>query len=75
MIDFSVIRKNKGYTQLTLAQALGLRQGTVAMWESGRSVPSMKHLLLLEELLGINASGLCRSFPKNKFRTDGGEVR
>ncbi len=72
MIDFSLLRKNKGYTQSTLAKALGLTQGTVAMWESGKSVPNMKHLLRLEALLGINASGLCASFPKNRMVKSGG---
>lgn len=29
------LRKENGYTQVTLAEALGLSKGTVAMWETG----------------------------------------
>ena len=33
------LRKEKGYTQVTLATALGLSKGTVAMWETGKRTP------------------------------------
>ncbi|WP_418620826.1 helix-turn-helix domain-containing protein [Sellimonas intestinalis] len=33
------LRKINGYTQATLAEALGLSKGTVAMWETGKRTP------------------------------------
>ena len=33
------LRKANGYTQVTLAEALGLSKGTVAMWETGKRTP------------------------------------
>jgi len=33
------LRKENGYTQVTLATALGLSKGTVAMWETGKRTP------------------------------------
>jgi len=33
------LRKENGYTQVTLADALGLSKGTVAMWETGKRTP------------------------------------
>ena len=33
------LRKANGYTQATLAEALGLSKGTVAMWETGKRTP------------------------------------
>ena len=33
------LRKDNGYTQVSLAAALGLSKGTVAMWETGKRTP------------------------------------
>lgn len=33
------LRKENGYTQVTLAEALGVSKGTVAMWETGKRTP------------------------------------
>lgn len=33
------LRKTHGYTQITLAEALGVSKGTVAMWETGKRAP------------------------------------
>lgn len=33
------LRKENGYTQVKLAEALGLSKGTVAMWETGKRTP------------------------------------
>ena len=33
------LRKKNGYTQVSLAEALGVSKGTVAMWETGKRTP------------------------------------
>lgn len=38
------LRKEKGLTQITLAQALGVSSGTVAMWETGKRKPQFEML-------------------------------
>lgn len=46
-------RKEKGMTQDTLAEVLGVSRQAVAKWEAGVSFPSTENLLVLRELLGI----------------------
>ena len=36
------LRKEKGMTQIQLAEALGVSSGTVAMWETGKRRPSFE---------------------------------
>lgn len=62
---FSEIRKEKHYTQEALAKAIGVEQSAVAMWETGKAVPSMRNLLKLSDVLKVDLSVLCNSFPKN----------
>lgn len=44
-------RKDQGYTQATLAQALGVSNGTVAMWETGKRTPDFSMLCQISDLL------------------------
>ena len=44
------LRKENGYTQVMLAEALGLSKGTVAMWETGKRMPGFDMLARLSEL-------------------------
>ena len=44
------LRKEKGMTQIDLANAIGVSNGTVAMWETGRRKPSFE---LLEKLSDV----------------------
>lgn len=43
------LRHDKGVTQVQLAQGLGISTGTVAMWETGKRMPSFETLCALEE--------------------------
>ncbi len=38
-----VIRARLGYTQIRLADILGISQPTISLWESGRFMPTMYH--------------------------------
>ena len=63
---FKDIRKAQGFTQQYLAEQLGVCQSTIAMWETGKAVPSMKNLIKLSEVLGKSISDICTSFKKNR---------
>lgn len=45
------VRKEAGYTQESLAQALGVSKGTVAMWETGKRNPDFEMLCDISDLL------------------------
>lgn len=60
-MSFAEIRKARHYTQKRLAESIGVRQSTVAMWETKRSYPCMKHLLALSDLLEVSLDTLYRS--------------
>lgn len=51
-------RKDKGMTQQALAQAVGLTQGAVAHWESGRREPSLAMLRKIAKALGVQVAEL-----------------
>ena len=51
-------RKQKGYTQETLAQALNIVRQTVSKWEKGYSVPDAEMLEKLAEVLEVSVSDL-----------------
>ena len=44
------LRKEKGLTQVTLAESLGVSKGTVAMWETGKRMSGFDMLARLSEL-------------------------
>lgn len=44
------LRKTNGYTQITLAEALGVSKGTVAMWETGKRAPGYEVINLLSDM-------------------------
>lgn len=63
-MSFDELRKKKGYTQQFLAEKLNVKQSTVAMWETGKSVPTMKNMIAISEILNVDVSVLFKSFPK-----------
>lgn len=44
------LRKEKGMTQVTLAETLGVSKGAIAMWETGKRMPSYEMLDKLSDL-------------------------
>lgn len=51
-------RKDKGLTQQALAEAVGLTQGAVAHWESGRRQPPVAMLRKIAEALRVPVADL-----------------
>ena len=52
------IRKEKGFTQVELAQALHVSQGTVANWERGVRSPDVESLMDVASVLGCSTDSL-----------------
>ena len=63
-MKLSDIRKSKHYTQQYVADQIGIEQSAVAMWESGKSTPSMKNLLRLAEVLDVSLDDLVAALSK-----------
>lgn len=47
------LRKKCGYTQVSLAETLGVSKGTVAMWETGKRTPDFETLIRLSDLFDM----------------------
>lgn len=57
-------RKNKGLTQADVAKRFNIKQSTVAMWESGASIPRTENITKLADLLGISVDQLLECFER-----------
>ncbi len=55
------LRENAGISQTALARALGIRQSTVAMWESGKNNPGYETLLRIADFFGVGTDELSGS--------------
>lgn len=58
MNQIKAIRKAMGYTQQTLAEAMGVERPTVGMWEIGRNYPTVELLIRLADVLGVTTDAL-----------------
>ena len=54
----SALRKEKGLTQLQLADILSISDKTVSKWERGAGLPEVSLILPLCEALGISVNEL-----------------
>ena len=54
------IRKEKGMKQEFIAEQIGVRQSTVAMWETGKSMPRGETMIKLAKLLNCTIDDLLR---------------
>lgn len=50
----ALLRKKKNLTQNQLAEILGVSDGTISKWETGRGMPELSLLIPLSEQLGIS---------------------
>lgn len=58
--NLSILRRRAGYTQETLAEALGISRQTVGKWEAGQALPEAATLIDLADLLGCSLDELMR---------------
>ena len=59
-IRIEKFRKEKGLTQGALAMQLGVKQGAVAMWETGKALPRADKLPKLAEILDCTVDELLK---------------
>lgn len=57
------LRRKRGLSQTKLAQALGLRTSTVAMYEQDRREPSVTIIIALARTLGVTIDYLLTGLP------------
>lgn len=53
VLDLVRVRSQRKISQVKLAKEIGVSTNTVAAWESGRHSPSLKHIVLYAEQLGL----------------------
>ena len=58
MANIKKLREKKNLTQVGLAELLGVTQGCVAMWETGKAFPNSEKLPRLAEVLGCSIGEL-----------------
>lgn len=58
MNQFADLRKKAGYTQAEAARQLGIKQGTVAMWENGSNQPTSSRLIQIAKLYNCSIDQL-----------------
>lgn len=57
------MRREHGYSQEQLADALGVARQTVSKWETGQAVPELGGLIALSELYGVTIDRLVKEEP------------
>jgi repressor LexA len=60
-------RKRARYSQEQIARKLGLTQGSVSSWETGRNVPDTQTLIDLASILGIPLENLISDEPRREL--------
>lgn len=54
----AALRREKGYSQESLARQLGVSRQAVSKWERGEAAPEMENLILLAGLFGVSLDTL-----------------
>lgn len=67
----AALRKEKGMTQLDLAQQLGVTDKAVSKWERDLSCPDVNSLPKLAEILGVTVDELMQTKIKPKEKSPG----
>lgn len=68
MLVIRKIRRDRDITQKQLAERLGTRQQTVAMWERGHNEPRAAMIPKIAEALGCTVADLYGEKPLDKSR-------
>jgi len=64
------LRKEKGITQIDLAKDLEVANGTVAMWEIGKRMPSIELVIALSDYFGVTIDYLfARTDERHGYKT------
>lgn len=63
-------RKEKGLSQIELAEILEVSRQTISKWETGTVLPSAENLLALSQLYGVPVDGLLNGREAENFRSE-----
>ncbi len=69
------LRKEKGWTQMELADQLGVSNRSVSRWENGTTLPDLSLLLVLSELYNISMDEILDGRKKEEDMTDNQTIR
>jgi len=64
--QLAALRRRRFMTQTDLAKKVGVSMKTVQSWESGRSLPRLRHIPRLAEALGVPADELLEALDQGK---------
>ncbi len=56
------VRKQSGVSQIQMAKKLGISQGAVAMWETGKRIPKTTDLPKIAEALNVPVETILECF-------------
>lgn len=65
MSSLKTIREKKNFTQQQLANLVGVKRSTVAMWESGKNLPTALKISKLAQILNCTSDEILESFNTN----------
>ena len=68
------LRKEKGLTQVELAEAVNVSRQAVSKWESGGALPSTENLIFLSKLYGVPIDYLVNDESEKPVLTETKEV-
>lgn len=66
------LRRQKGWSQETLAEKLDVTRQSVSKWESAQSVPDLDKILALSELFGVTTDYLLKENEEEMSSMEGG---
>lgn len=66
---FKDLRKKSGFTQVALAEKLGIAQNTVSCWETGVSKPDVLTVVKIAEIFNCDISEIIKCFVSEKTET------
>lgn len=69
------LRKEKGWTQMELADQLGVSNRSVSRWENGTTLPDLSLLLVLSELYAISLDEILDGRKKDENMTENQTIR
>ena len=64
------LRKEKGMTQLELAEKMGVTDKAVSKWERDLSCPDINSLPTLAEILGVSVDDLMQIKKRGRYASD-----
>ncbi len=65
----SELRRQKGWSQEQLAEALNISRQAVSKWESGQSTPELEKVVAMSELFGVSTDYLLKGIEDKRVET------